>query len=123
MSPTREPVKNVLWRLSAVMLVVAALLPLTYFFPRFDLNGPLARSAYWIAESGGAIGIPLLTITMTALVVGRAGLSGKQRAVEGMVIVPAVAAEIEVTSAEALAATPLVVTTTFRVTGPATSAT
>ena len=81
-----------LFRLSSIMPVVAALLPLLYFFPRIDLTGPFAQAAFWIAESGDAAGMPLLAIAMTAQVIGRAGLSGKQRVVEALVIVLALAA-------------------------------
>lgn len=92
MDRSRSPVKIVLLRLSGVMLVVAASLPLTYLLPPIDLTGSLAQAAYWVAESGGTFGIPIIALAMTALVIGRAGLSKKQRAVEGLVIVSALAA-------------------------------
>ena len=43
--------------------------------------------AYWIAESGGASGIPLIGALMTALVVGRGGVSNGRRVTEMLLIV------------------------------------
>lgn len=91
MPPTQAPLKNVLLRLACVILPAGVLLPLTYFFPPIDLTGPIAQSAYWIAASGGTVGIPLIGFTMTALLVSRPGHSGKQRAAEAVAIVLALA--------------------------------
>jgi phosphatidylglycerophosphatase B len=59
--------------------------------PHIDLTGPLAVAAYWVAESGGPRGVPLLGIALTGLLVSRAGITWKQRALEASVIVLAVA--------------------------------
>jgi phosphatidylglycerophosphatase B len=91
MQPPRAPVKNVLWRLCGVMLAAGALLPLTYFLPPTDLTGPLAQAAFWISESGGVRGTPVVAIGMTFLVLSRAGLSWKRRGAELLVIVLALA--------------------------------
>jgi len=73
------------------MLPAGTLLPFTYFFQPIDLTGPLAQTAYWIAESGGTIGTPVIAISMVGLLLGRSGLSWKQRGVELLVIVLALA--------------------------------
>ena len=94
------PARGVLRRLPRIMLPAVALPALTYFvpglnpfkLPHLDLTGPLAVAAYWIAESGGTLGTPLIGLALTALLVSRSGLPGKQRAVEAFVIVLAVAA-------------------------------
>ena len=87
MNPNRMPVKEVLSKLSIIMLVAAALLPLTFFFPPIDLTGTIAQAAYWSAESGGTLGIPLIALAMTGLLIGRTGLSVKQRTSEALIIV------------------------------------
>jgi phosphatidylglycerophosphatase B len=81
------------------MLPALALLTLTYVVPllnpyrrpHLDLTGPFAVAAYWVAESGGTMGIPLIGIALTALLVCRSGVARKQRASEVVVIVLAVA--------------------------------
>jgi phosphatidylglycerophosphatase B len=82
------------------MLPAGALLILTYFVPGLnpfklphpDLTGAFALAAYWVAESAGTTGAPLVGFALTALLVSRSGISWKQRAVEAFVIVLAVAA-------------------------------
>lgn len=89
----------VLARLLAIVFPAFLLLPLTYVvpcldplsLPRFDLTGPLALSAYWIAESGGKFGIPAIATLMTVYLVGRSGPSWRQRTIEVPVIVFTVA--------------------------------
>ena len=94
MHSTQAPVKHVLFRLSCIMLPAGSLLALTYFAPlnpfkspHLDLTGPLAQAAYWTAESGGKMGIPLIGITMIALLVSRSGIFWKRRAGEALAIV------------------------------------
>jgi phosphatidylglycerophosphatase B len=97
---TRAPVKDVLSRLLRIMLPAGTLPALTYFvpplnpfkLPHIDLTGSLAVAAYWIAESGGTIGIPLIGITLTALLVSRAGVPWKHRAAEALAVVLVLAA-------------------------------
>lgn len=91
MQPTRAPVKEVLTRMSCIMPTAAALLPLTYLIPPIDLTGPLAVAAYWTAESGGTIGTTVIALSMVIVLLGRSGLSWKQRGVELLVIVLALA--------------------------------
>jgi phosphatidylglycerophosphatase B len=93
------PARAVLRRLPPIMLPALALLMLTYIVPPLnpftlphpDLTGPLALAAYWIAQSAGTSGIPLLGIALTAFVVSRPGITRKQRAVETLVFVLALA--------------------------------
>jgi phosphatidylglycerophosphatase B len=82
-------------------MVPAATLPALTFFvpglnpftrPRPDLTGPLAVAAYWVAESGGTAGIPLIGFAMTALLVSRYGIPPVRRAVEAAVIAATLAA-------------------------------
>ncbi len=95
MHVTNTRVKYVFARLLAVMLTAFVLLPLTYVvpcldpssLPRFDLTGPLALAAYCVAESGGMFGIPAIAALMIVCLVGRSGLSRRQRTVEVLVIV------------------------------------
>jgi phosphatidylglycerophosphatase B len=96
---TKTSVKGVLRRLLRIMLPAGALPLLTYFIPELnaftlplvDLTGPVAVAAYWIAESGGKIGITLMGIALTALLVSRPGIPSRQRVVELLVIVLSVA--------------------------------
>ena len=94
MRPTPAPVADVVRRLLGIMLPAGLLLPLTYVDPllnpfvppHFDLTGPWAVVAYWLAESGGIVGIPLLGIVMTHLLTCRPGLPDRQSACESLVI-------------------------------------
>jgi phosphatidylglycerophosphatase B len=88
------PVNTVMRRLSCVLAPAAALLALTHlipFLPRLDLAGPVALAAYWVAESGGTHGIPLIGLVMTALLVSRTGIT-RWRAAEAPLVVLALAA-------------------------------
>ena len=85
-------------RLLLIMLSGLALLPLTYLppfnpftKPQVDLTGPVALAAYWLSESGGVYGIPIVAVFMTMLVVCRAKLTWRQRGRESAVILLAVA--------------------------------
>jgi phosphatidylglycerophosphatase B len=88
-------IKSVLGRLLAVVLPAFVLLPLTYVvpclnpfsLPHFDLTGSFALAAYWVAESGGKFGIPAIAVLMMVYLVGRSGLSWRQRTVEVLVII------------------------------------
>jgi hypothetical protein len=91
MHPTGAPVKDVLVRLCCIMLAAGALLPLAYFLPRFDLTGPVAQAAYWTAESGSRYGIPVIGVGMICVLLGRSGLSWRQRGAELLVILLALA--------------------------------
>lgn len=91
MPPTRTPVTDVLTQLCCVMLAAGLLLPLTYLISPVDLTGPLAQAAYWTAESGGTLGTPVIALTLVAVILGRAGLTWKQRGGELLVIVLALA--------------------------------
>jgi phosphatidylglycerophosphatase B len=88
------PVKDVLWRLPRLLLPAGALAGMTYAVPALnpaeatplDLTGPLALAAYWVAESGGVFGIPVLGAVMIALLISRPGVSRKQRTREALVV-------------------------------------
>jgi membrane-associated phospholipid phosphatase len=97
---TPVPAAGVLRRLPRVLLPAGALLPLTYFVPglnpftppHLDLTGPFALAAYWVAQSAGTTGAPLVGLVLTAVLVSRPGIPGKQRALEICVIGLALAA-------------------------------
>ena len=63
------------------ILVAFALLPLTWLLPAFDLTTPLARVALFLSDSG-KYGMPVLCAAALVVVVSRAGLVGRRRAVE-----------------------------------------
>jgi phosphatidylglycerophosphatase B len=94
------PAQVVLRRLPWIMLPAVALPALTFVVPglnpftppHFDLTGPPALGAYWVAESGGKRGIPMLGLALTAVLVSRRGLTCKQRVIEAAVIVLVVTA-------------------------------
>ena len=96
---TTAPIRVVLPRLACILLPAAALLALTYVvpplnpfkLPHVDLTGPLAVAAYWVAESASTLGIPFIGIAMTTLLVSRSGVFARQRALEAVIIVLAVA--------------------------------
>lgn len=87
--------KEVVRRLLPVMLSAVALLTLTYVVPPLnpfsvphpELTGPLAVSAYWVAMTGGTSGIPWIGACLTAVVVGRGGITNGRRVSEMLVIV------------------------------------
>lgn len=54
--------------------------------PFVDLSSDLAEAFYWVAESGGKLGITLLMTLMLAILVSRAGLSLGRRWLEGGVL-------------------------------------
>jgi phosphatidylglycerophosphatase B len=87
MSPASPSVKRVLFVVACFMLPALGLLSLSYLLPAFALTGSLAQAAYWIAESGGTVGIPVIGVAMTLLLVTSAGLTAKQRLGETVVIV------------------------------------
>jgi phosphatidylglycerophosphatase B len=99
MHTTSAPTKKVVRRLARVIVPAGALPALTFFvptlnpfkLPHIDLTGPIAQAAYWVAESGGTRGIPLIGSAVTVLLVSRSGISWKQRAVETLVIVMTIA--------------------------------
>ncbi len=80
-------VKATLLSSARFVLPACAALPLTYLLPQVRLDGVLACFAYWIAESGSKLGVPVIVIVMTGLVVGRHGVPGKRRLLETAVIV------------------------------------
>lgn len=99
MHATDSSVKCVLVRLLAVVVPAFALLPLTYVVhclnpfssPNIDLTGTLALAAYWVSESGGKFGIPVIGTLMIVCLVSRPGLSARQRIFEILAIVLVVA--------------------------------
>ena len=78
--------KRVFIRLACVILPAWGLLLLTFALPPFDLDGPVAVGAYWLAASGSLLGVPLIAAVMIAMVVGRAGIPARRRAGEAVVL-------------------------------------
>jgi MFS family permease len=81
MYPTPVPPAAVLRRLSRIIQP-----------PHLDLTGPFALAAYWVAQSAGTTGAPLVGLALTALLVSRPAIPWKQRALETFVIALALAA-------------------------------
>lgn len=81
------PIKDVLCGMAAPLAMAALLLPTAYLLPAVDLTGPVALAAYWISESGGTIGTPILCLCLALLIVGRDGLTWTQRGGELSVII------------------------------------
>lgn len=87
--------KEVLRRMLPIMLSAVALLTLTFVVPPLnpfsvphpELTGPLAVAAYWVALSGSTSGIPWIGACMTAILVGRGGISNGRRVTEMLLIV------------------------------------
>jgi phosphatidylglycerophosphatase B len=77
------------------MLPALSLLAMSYFEPtldpfippHIDLTGDVAVCAYWLAESGGTYGIPLIGTGLTALLLSRRGVAAARRAFEITLIV------------------------------------
>lgn len=83
-----QPCQAVLLRVLCLVVPAAALPALAFAsLLHISLTSLLAVTAYWVAESGGTWGIPILGILLTALVVTRPGLSPKQRLREVLTIV------------------------------------
>ncbi len=76
-----RPPREVLGVVGPWLFVAAALLPLTWLFPHFDLTAPLARVALWLSDSG-KFGMPIVCALAVALVVSRPGLSARARTQE-----------------------------------------
>lgn len=94
------PIQSMFRRLLAFMLPALVVLSIPFFvpslnppqWPRLDLTGPLAVTFYWIAESGGPIGTPLIGLALTMIVMSRPGIAPQQRVCEFFVITLTIAA-------------------------------
>jgi len=78
--------KDLLIRLSYVILPAWGLLLLTFALPAFDLDGPVAVGACWLAASGSLLGVPLIAAVMIVAVLGRHGISTRRRVREAVVL-------------------------------------
>ncbi len=54
--------------------------------PHFDLDSWFALCAYFITETGGTTGAAIVGIVLLVLLISRAGMSGRQRLVETVVV-------------------------------------
>jgi len=81
-------------RLALSVLLGYALVALTFVVPRLNsieppytnLAGPVGVAAYWVAESGGAMGAPIVCAVMIGVAVGRGGLTRQRRSWEAGVM-------------------------------------
>jgi len=78
MSPWTRPPREVLRTVRALLVGAAALLPLTWLLPHFDLTAPLARVALWLSDSG-KFGMPFVCAAAVAVVASRPGLTPRAR--------------------------------------------
>lgn len=78
---------QVLLRAGVPAIVTWLLIPLTFLMPVvdstrspfFDLTQSFAQLAYWLSESGGKYGAPIIAVLMLALLVNRAGITFKDK--------------------------------------------
>jgi membrane-associated phospholipid phosphatase len=76
-------------------IVTWALIPLTFLLPfddslrtsYFDLTDTFSQLAYWLSQSGGKFGIPIVAISMITLLVTRRGITFQQRWKEISIVV------------------------------------
>ncbi len=82
MLSSRIPTKDVLTRLTPILLSAGAALPFTLLVERnpIDLAGPIALVAYFTAASGGTTLLPVIVVGMAIFLLSRAGISWRQRA-------------------------------------------
>lgn len=80
--PPREAFVGALW----ILLPALALVFLIGFLPPVALDGPIARAAVWVSDSGG-VGIePFMALALLTIVVTRPGLAMRTRALEAVVL-------------------------------------
>ena len=81
---------SVLKQLAWPLLMTYSLLPAAWLFPvvdstrepYFDLTTGFATANYWVAQSGGKTGVPIIGVLMLVLLVTRHGISGARRTLE-----------------------------------------
>jgi len=88
-------IEQVLLRAGVPAIVTWLLIPLTYVLPLvdstrapyFDLTQAFSQLAYWLSQSGGKFGAPLVAIAMLMFLVTRGGITFQRRWKETGVVV------------------------------------
>jgi phosphatidylglycerophosphatase B len=83
-----EPSKGaVLKRLVLFVVPAALLLPGSFLLPKLPLDGSLAQFVYWLSESGGKPGIPVVAAVLLTVLLTRPGFAAAPRVREAIVLV------------------------------------
>lgn len=74
--------------LTYLLLIAVSLVPVVDSTrgPFIDLTSTLAEIAYWVAESGGTRGAPIVIVAALFVLISRPGIGGRRRLVEGLAI-------------------------------------
>lgn len=91
--------EHVFLRAGVPVIVTWSLIPLAFVLPMvdstrapyFDLSGVFSQLAYWLSQSGGKTGAPIVAVLMLTLLVTRGGITIQRRWKETGVIVLIVA--------------------------------
>jgi len=85
---------QILIRAGMPLIVTWLLIPLTSALPLldstrapyFDLSDRFSEFAYWVTESGGKAGTPIIALLLLAILVTRGGITARRRKTEAYVI-------------------------------------
>ena len=88
-------IEHVLLRAAVPSIVTWSLIPLTFMLPMldsttspyFDLTQTFSQLAYWLSQSGGKLGVPVIAILMLMLLVTRGVITFQRRWKESSVVV------------------------------------
>ena len=88
-------IKQICLRAGVPAIVTWAFIPLAFLLPLvdstrspyFDLTNTLSQVVYWISQSGGKFGIPIVAVSMLAILVTRSGITFRRRWKETSVVV------------------------------------
>jgi phosphatidylglycerophosphatase B len=79
--------KQVLTKIAFLIIPAYLVVLCSFFLPKFSLEGTLALTAYFVAESGGKYGLPIVIVVALLLLIGRKGIAGRRRAWESVIII------------------------------------
>jgi len=88
-------IEQVLLRAAVPAIVTWSFIPLTFMLPTvdstrspyFDLTQTFSQLAYWLSQSGGKLGVPIVAVMMLMLLVTREGITSQRRWKESSVVV------------------------------------
>ncbi len=87
--------EQVVLRAAVPAIVTWSLIPLTFVLPMvdstrspyYDLTQTFSQLAYWLSQSGGKLGVPIVAVTMLMLLVTRGDITFQRRWKESSVVV------------------------------------
>ncbi|MFV8751301.1 phosphatase PAP2 family protein [Nannocystaceae bacterium ST9] len=83
----RVPLREAFGRALRILIpALAIVIGLGMFLPAVALDGPVARGAVWVADSGSAAVVPWVALILLAIVVTRPGLPLRTRGLEAVVL-------------------------------------